>query len=76
MSRSPEEQEVFDVVYQDRMAFLKQYPKTVAILSHWVGIMENQQPSDDMKVRVTQEATHKAYEDELKRLLLLSLITE
>jgi len=76
MDRSPEEQEVFNLVYQDRTQFLKQYPKTVAVLSVWVANLEGQQLPDDWKLRVSKEATIQAYNDELKRLLLLDLITQ
>lgn len=76
MSRSPEEQAIFDSVYEDRRKFLKEYPKTVAVLTLWVATIEQQPTPEEMRLRVHQEATHKAYEDELKRLLLLDLITE
>lgn len=74
MSLSPEEQEIFDAVYQDRVEFLKQYPKDLSVLEPWASFLNRQKPLTPQQA-IANQATLKAYEDEIKRQHLLKLIT-
>jgi hypothetical protein len=71
---TPEEQDVFNAVYQDRVEFLKQYPKDLPMLEAWIDSLSKQKALTPQHVIATQ-ATLKAYQDEIKRQLLLKLIT-
>jgi len=71
---TPEEQEIFNAVYQDRVEFLKQYPKDLPMLEAWIDSLSKQKALSPQQAIATQ-ATLKAYEDEIKRLQLLKLIS-
>lgn len=71
---TPEEQEVFNAVYQDRVEFLKQYPKDLADLESWKDSLEKQKTLSPHQA-IANQATIKAYDEEIKRQLLLKLIT-
>lgn len=70
-----EEEQIFNAVYQDRVTFLKNYPKCMEVLEEWASHARNQKPLSDNHA-LSLRATAQAYEDEIKRQKTLKLISQ
>ena len=70
-----DEEQVFNAVYEDRVAFLKKYPKDLADLEAWKDSLEKQKILSEHQA-IANKATIKAYDEEIKRQLLLKLISQ
>ncbi|MCD1628484.1 hypothetical protein [Marinobacter shengliensis] len=72
---TPDEELVFNAVYQDRIEFLQANPRSLDDLESWKDSILKQEPVTEQHA-ISLRATAQAYEDEIKRLKLLQLISK